>query len=226
MTGPAPRLHVVRSPRVAREIGAVLRAIVAIGFGTAIAMTAKLGDGGGDRKRTGDSRGRAQSEESAKLSLRPNQVAFAQLPSADQRMFRRCLEGLTAAEEVRSQRGSWPDVEALAASGAPPFAADPLDPAGYRWQRLLDGTLVNYLGVPADPASPRPTILVIALEPDPGTPLDPAAIADEHHHKLRDGTLLHVSISLGKARTLGRPIAMPAFEDGWRQVVVSTPHTR
>jgi hypothetical protein len=217
MIGPAPRPHVVRAPRVARELGAVMRAIVAIGFGTAIAMTAKLGD---DGDRASDRRGPDA------LALRPSQVAFAQLPSADQRMFRRCLEGLAAAEDVRSQRGSWPDVDALAATGTPPFAADPLDPAGYRWQRLLDGTLVNYLGVPADPASPRPTILVIALEPDPGTPRDPAAIADEHHHKLRDGTLLHVSISLGKARTLNRPIAMPAFEDGWRQVVVSTPHTR
>jgi hypothetical protein len=220
MSAPAPRTHVVRAPKVTRELGAVLRAIVAIGFGTAIAMTAKLGadNAGAD--------GRARSATSARLALRPNQVAFAELPAADQRMFRRCLEGLAAAEEIRSQRGSWPDVGELAAAGAPPFSADPIDDAGYRWQRLLDGTLVNYLGVPADPASPRPTILVIALEPDPGTPMDPAATVDENHHKLRDGTLLHVSISLGKARTLGRPIAMPAFEDGWRQVVVSTPHTR
>lgn len=154
--------------------------------------------------------------------LTPNLVAFSALPAADQRMFRRCLEGLGEAEDVRSRTGAWPDVGELAARGIPPFAADPLDRAGYRWQRYLDGTLVNYLGVP-DPGSGRPSLLIMALEPDPGTPPDPGAVVDEGHHKLHDGTFLHVSISAGTARTLGRPIAMPAFEDGWRRIVIERP---
>lgn len=208
----------VRAPSAAAEAGAVLRAIVAVAFVTAIAMTARFGAGEGASP--------SSASRTTHLVLRPDQLSFAALPAEDQRMYRRCLLGLADAEELRSATGRWPDVAELAARGTPPFSADPLDAAGYRWQRLLDGTLVNFLGVPADAASPRPSILVVVGEPDPGAPHDPAAVIDESHHKLRDGTLLHVSISLGTARTLGRPVAMPAFEDGWRQVIVSTPHTR
>jgi hypothetical protein len=213
---------IVSSPSTLSEAGAVLRAIVAVAFVTAIAMTARFGAGDAP----GRAGGQASGSRTTRLVLRPDQLSFAALPAEDQRMYRRCLLGLADAEELRSTTGRWPDVAELAARGTPPFSADPLDAAGYRWQRLLDGTLLNFLGVPADAASPRPSILVVVLEPDPGTPLDPTAVIDESHHKLRDGTLLHVSISLGTARTLGRPLAMPAFEDGWRQVIVSTPHTR
>ncbi len=235
--GAAPALApvatlVVRSPSLVREAGAVLRAIVAIGFITAIAMTAELGGGRRSASRSGSAGPRSAGAGSAgELALRPNQVSFAELPAADQRMIRRCLDGLAEAEQARSRSGTWPTVEELAARGVPPFAADPLDGAGYRWQRLLDGTLVNYLGVPAPQASPaRPSLLLVALEPDPGTPIDPAAIVDESHHKLADGSMIHVSISVGSAPagppTITRPTAMPAFEDGWRLVVISTPHVR
>lgn len=202
----------------------MLRAIVAVAFVTAIAMTARFGADAGDAP--GGPGRSASGSRTTRLVLRPDQLSFATLPAEDQRLFRRCLLGLADAEELRSTTGRWPDVAELAARGTPPFSADPLDAAGYRWQRLLDGTLVNFLGVPTEAASPRPSFLVVVLEPDPGTPLDPAAVIDESHHKLRDGTLLHVSIFLGAARTLGRPLAMPAFADGWRQVIVSTPHSR
>jgi hypothetical protein len=66
-------------------------------------------------------------------------------------------------------------------------------------------------------------LLIAIAEPGPGMPPDPTAVVDESHHILRDGTLLHVSISAGTARTLGRPIAMPAFEDGWRKIVMERP---
>lgn len=203
------RTVVVRSPSVLREGGAVARAVFAIVFGAAVVMGTKLG--GGDK-----AGGRSAAV------LPPNLVGFRDLPGDDQRMFRRCLEGLGEAEDVRSRTGKWPDVGELAARGIPPFAADPLDRAGYRWKAHRDGTLVNYLGTP-DPASRRPTLLIIALEPAPGAPFDPRHVVDESHHKLRDGTLLHVSIWVGTARTLGRPIAMPAFEDGWRTIVMANP---
>lgn len=212
----------VRSPSLTDEIIKVARAVVAIGCIAAIAMTAQLG---------GDAAGTSGGKRAAaRPALPPNLIAFAELGDAEQRMVRRCLEGLSEAEEVRSRTGSWPTVEELAARGVPPFAVDPIDRAGYRWQRLRDGALVNYLGVPtaappADGPAP-PSLLILALEPDPGTPFDPNAVIDESHHKLRDGTLLHVSISLGTARTLGRPVAMPAFEDGWRTLVLIAPHSR
>ncbi len=220
----APRVVIVPSPSRLSEAGAVLRAILAVAFVTAIAMTARFGAGAGNAP--GGAGRPASGSQTSRLVLRPDQLSFAALPAEDQRMYRRCLLGLTDAAELRSTTGRWPDVAELAARGTPPFSVDLLDAAGYRWQRLLDGTLVNFLGVPADAASPRPSILVVILEPDPGTPLDPYAVIDENHHKLLDGTLLHVSISLGTARTLARPLAMPAFADGWRQVIVSTQHTR
>jgi hypothetical protein len=201
------RTVVVRSPSVLREGGAVLRAVAAIAIGAAVVMGSKVGGRAADRSGGGAP------------ELSPDLVAFRALPGDDQRMYRRCLEGLGEAEEARSRSGTWPDVSELAARGIPPFAADPLDRAGYRWQMLRDGALVNYLGVP-EAASGRPTLLIAIAEPEPGMPPDPAAVVDESHHKLRDGTLLHVSIWSGTARTLERPIAMPTFEDGWRKIVM------
>jgi hypothetical protein len=188
------------------EGGALLRAVIAIVAVAAIVIGSKV-------TKTGKAGG--------KPPLPPNLVAFGDLPPADQRMFRRCLEGLGEAEDARSRTGKWPDVGELAARGIPPFAADPIDRAGYRWVRFLDGTLVNYLGTP-EAGSKRPSFLIVALEPDPGTPSEPGAVVDQSHHKLRDGTVLHISTSIGPARTLGRPLAMPPVEDGWRTIILET----
>ena len=43
---------------------------------------------------------------------------------------------------------------------------------------------------------------------------------DETHHKLRDGTILHVSVWTGP-KTLDKPAATPAFEDGWRRITMA-----
>jgi hypothetical protein len=204
------RTVVVRSPSMLGEGAAVLRAVAVIAIGAALVMGTKLG--GGEAEKSGG----------GAPELSPDLVAFRALPGDDQRMYRRCLEGLGEAEEVRARTGAWPDAGELAARGIPPFARDPLDRAGYRWRMLRDATLVNYLGVP-EAASGRPTLLIVIAEPEPGMPPDPTAVVDESHHKLRDGTVLHVSISAGTARTLGRPIATPAFEDGWRRIVMERP---
>jgi hypothetical protein len=199
----------VRSPSVLRETGGVVRAVAHILFWSAAIMGARWG------MRSGAT-GAAASTTTA-----VDEVAFRELDPSDQRMYRRCLEGLTEAEDVRSKKGDWPSVDQLAARGIPPFAADPLDKANYRWQLLRDKTLVTYQGVP-DAASKRPTIVIDIVEPDPGTPIDPQAVVDETHHKLADGTVLHVSVWTG-TKTLTQAVSTPAFEDGWRRITMVAP---
>ncbi|MEO6771516.1 MAG: hypothetical protein ABI467_00650 [Kofleriaceae bacterium] len=203
------RTVVVQSPSVAREAALVVRAVFHIVIWSAVLMTASVFH-----------RGEAGAF-AATGATTPDLELFRDLDTDAQRLFRASLEGLTEAEDVRSQSGAWPTVEQLAARHIPPFAPDPLDKAGYRWRMLRDGALVNYVGTP-DPSSRRPSFVISILEPDPGTPIDPQAFTDEAHHTLRDGTLLHVGVFFGP-RPLTTPMATPAFEDGWRRVTTSTP---
>jgi len=177
--------------------------------------------------------------------LMPYQRLFRSLGGEDQRLFRELQEGLLEAENVRSSTRRWPAPAALAARGIPPFA----DAAGrggrrlYRWQLRQDGLIVNYLGTPADRRDPA--FLLLVQEPDPGAPGGAAApgvqATDEVHHRLADGTLLHVSVWLrealaaaggagaagraaavddpGRAGSDGGAIAVP-YARGWTQVLV------
>jgi len=146
------------------------------------------------------------------------EIAFQDLETVDQRMFRQVQEGLVEAESVRASRGTWPEVAEMSAEGIPPFAPDPLDRAGYRWGLLQSGTIVNYLGVPSKDPS-RPTLAIVMLEPEPGVP-DPNAVEDEVHHRLPDGTWLHVSIWMGPTLQNAQwPAAAPPVERGWKRVV-------
>lgn len=150
-------------------------------------------------------------------------VAFADLPPADQRIVRALQEGLVEAENQRGLSGEWPSVQQLASEGIPPFAPDPLDRAGYTWAFARQGTVVNYTGVPAA-GSDRPSFLALILEPDPGTPIDPGASTDEIHHKLRDGTMLHVSIGRGpRLADLGEPWPALPTQAGWARVSLQRP---
>jgi hypothetical protein len=196
--------------------------------------------------------------------LMPYQRLFRGLGSDDQRLFRELQEGLLEAENVRSSTRRWPAPATLAARGIPPFA-DAAGRGGrrlYRWQLRQEGLIVNYLGLPADRRDP--TCLLLVQEPDPGAPAEgslpggPAggagptqgarAIAgvagaagaqatDEVHHRLADGTLLHVSVWLREAPAAGGSgaaspsvvvddpgrdpgvIAVP-YARGWTQVLV------
>jgi hypothetical protein len=161
----------------------------------------------------------------------PYQKLFRELAGPDQRMFRALQEGLLEAENARAASGAWPPAAALAAQGIPPFAADPIAAAratgSYRWTLRREGLVVNYLGVPA--TAGRPAFLLLVQEPDPLAPPHPQVIAtpgDEEHHRLRDGTLLHVSIWLragGPSRRDG-VIAVPPAE-GWTQLVTGSQPT-
>jgi hypothetical protein len=197
----------VESPSVWREGAGVLRAVTHIALWSSALMLATWGGNDATAKRSG--------------VTAVDEIAFRELDAEAQRMFGRCNEGLLDAEDQRSRTGAWPAVEAEGARNVPPFAADPIDRVGYRWKILRDGLLVNYVGVPAAGAN-RSALAIVVLEPDPGMTPDPQAVIDEQHHKLRDGTLLHVSIWTG-GKDLTRAASTPAFEDGWRRITMAAP---
>jgi hypothetical protein len=189
--------------------------------------------------------------------LMPYQRLFRGLGSDDQRLFRELQEGLLEAENVRASTRRWPAPGVLAARGIPPFA-DGAGRGGrrlYRWQLRQEGPIVNYLGLPADRRDPA--CLLLVQEPDPGAPAEgspaggpaggggPAqgarAIAgvagtagapatDEVHHRLADGTLLHVSVwfrgapSAGGSGAAGPSVA--ADDPGRDPGVIAVPYAR
>ncbi|HEY6034168.1 MAG TPA: hypothetical protein VIV58_07915 [Kofleriaceae bacterium] len=192
----------VESPSAMRETGFVVRIAFHVVMWSAILMTATWFPHGG-------------AAPAAAPATAIGEVAFRELPGDIQRMYRRCLDGLADAEEVRADSGAWPTVEAEAARGVPPFAPDPIDKAGYRWELRKDGLAVNYVGVPAT----GPAIAITILEPDPGTPNDPTAYTDDQHHRLRGGEMIHVAVWIGTKLPSGVMVT-PAIEDGWKRIVM------
>jgi hypothetical protein len=154
--------------------------------------------------------------------LLPFQSLVRDASSVDQRMFRELREGLLESERVRSTTGRWPDAAALAAEGIPPFSADPTRKnATYRWSTLTQGTIVNYVGIPSTPSVSA--WLLVVIEPAPGDPPDPAP-NDETHHRLPDGTTLHVSIWQvpEKSRAGGFTATPLPQNEGWTQLLVGS----
>jgi hypothetical protein len=151
--------------------------------------------------------------------LLPYQRLVGEATVGEQRIFRELQEGLLEAERIRTTSGQWPDVQALAALGVPPFAADPTQKTQYTWSSVRQDWVVNYLGIPSDPMSPAWVLVV--LEPEPGAPPDPAP-TDETHHRLIDGTTLHVSVWAIPEQKRGSGFAalrLPQNE-GWTQLLV------
>jgi hypothetical protein len=189
-----------------RETGFVVRIVFHVALWTSIVMTGTWFPRGGSAPVAGPP------------ATAIGDIAFRALPGDVQRMYRRCLDGLADAEEVRADTGAWPAVDALAARGVPPFAPDPIDKAGYRWELRRDRTTVNYVGVPAT----GPTLVITILEPDPGTPIDPTAYTDEQHHRLRTGEMIHVAVWMGTKPVRG-VMVIPAIEDGWQRITMGSP---
>lgn len=199
----------IRSPSVRDETLNVLKAATAI----VLIVAAYL-----FRPSLADRSPNLQSRQSP-VGLLPYQTLVRDVSAAEQRIFRELQEGLLEAERIRSTTGQWPDVAALAAEGIPPFAPDPTKSTSYKWTSVRQDWAVNYLGVPSDPAAPA-WVLVI-LEPEPGAPADPAP-NDETHHRLPDGTTLHVSIwnmPEEKRRSGFAALRLPQ-NDGWTQLMV------
>ena len=145
--------------------------------------------------------------------LLPYQVLARTLPDTEQQTFGAIRRGLGDAEAERARLARWPEPAALASLGIPPFAGDA---HSLRWQQFQQGKTVDYLGIPSDPASPA--WLVVLQEPEPNMPPDPAPLDDEHH-KLPDGTRLHVYVWMHQygGRVAPGFIAQPQSQ-GWSQV--------
>jgi hypothetical protein len=154
------------------------------------------------------------------VGLLPYQRPIREGSPAEQRIFRELQEGLLEAERIRAQTGHWPDATTLAGEGIPPFSADPTQKVEYTWTSVRQDWATNYLGVPTDPA--QPAWVLVILEPEPGAPPDPAP-NDETHHRLPDGTTLHVSIwSTPEAKRRSGFAAMRLPQnDGWTNWLVS-----
>jgi hypothetical protein len=186
------------------ELGHVMRTAMAVVVGVWLYLAASLGGG------------------TAQRNLLPFQALIQSRTSVEQRMFRELQEGLLEAEARRSTTGAWPAVSTLATDGIPPFAADPTAKGGrYTWQLAHAGTSVTYLGIPNQPG--MPAWLLLALEPEPGAPPDPAK-PDEEHHRLIDGTMLHVSTWIHPdGNRVGTTVGRLPQANGWTQLYAVGP---
>ena len=197
----AVRTVEVLSPSAGGETGLVLGAAAVIILGVLLVTILRSADSG------------PQNGPRAGETL-PFQMLFRDAAPPVQRMYREMEEGLVEAENRRAATKLWPAVGALAAEGIPPFA---LTRPPYRWSLVQDGAFVSYVGMPA---SDGPAFLALVQEPDPNAiDIAPLALPDEAHHRLADGTLLHVSIWF-RAAAAGAPADRPLTEPsaaGWTQ---------
>ena len=113
-------------------------------------------------------------------SLLPYQELVATLVGADQAMFADLTKQVIDVEGMRAVEGQWPDAGRLKVL------------TGFTWTASREGYFLNYLATPGGDPSAAAWLLVIQ-EPDPQAPVDPAP-NDETHHRLADGTVLHVAI--------------------------------
>ena len=203
---PSVRAETLNILKVATAVGALVAAYVAGGD----ALTGRLAQRAPDRQSAQPS-----------LGLMPYQQLVRDAPPREQRMFSALQEGLLEAERIRTETGRWPDATTLADEGIPPFAPDPTRPIHYKWTSIRQDWAINYLGVPSDQHAPA--WLLVILEPEPGAPADPAP-NDETHHRLPDGTTLHVSIwNLPEAKRRGSFAALRLPQnEGWQNLLVGS----
>ncbi|HJZ78592.1 MAG TPA: hypothetical protein VKE51_42985 [Vicinamibacterales bacterium] len=140
--------------------------------------------------------------------LLPYQALASTLPDADRQAFRAIRDGLLVAEAERARSGAWPDQA-------------PLGP-GYQWSRLDQGAIVNYFGAPQDPSAPA--WLLEIQEPEPGMAPDPAP-ADDEHHRLPDGTMLHTYVWMHRyGAQVPRGFVRQPQNSGWIEVFSTPPN--
>ena len=141
-------------------------------------------------------------------TLLPYQTLARNLISSDQATFGDLQKTLIEIEGTRVRIGHWPEVPQGAA------------PSSYTWIGSREGLFLNYLAIPSDDASAAAWLLVIQ-EPDPAAVPDPAQ-NDEEHHRLPDGTVLHVSIWMHRfGEQVPRDFVRQPQTAGWVQVLMA-----
>jgi hypothetical protein len=206
----------IAPPSMRHELLTVVRVAMAIVFGVWLYLA--------------NSPFAASGSDASQRSLLPYQAFIRDRGPDEQRMFRELQVGLLEAETVRSMSGAWPTADALAADGVEPFALNPaVRGSRHSWRLLRDGRFVNYVGVPqqstgagqSDRAA-GPAWLLLIQEPDPAAP--EVFRADEEHHQLVDGSVLHVSLwSLPDARRVSATLTRAPQFEGWTQLYAAGP---
>jgi hypothetical protein len=161
---------------------------------------------------------RASEESGTAKNLLPYQTLARTLPDAEQVVFRSIRQGLLEVEAQRARLSRWPPPGALASAGVAPFS----NVAAFTWQQFTQGVAVSYVGLPADPAAPAWMLTI--QEPEPNAPPDPSPNDDEHH-RLPDGTTLHIYVWMHQYGGRVKPAFVPQPEaDGWTQVFSVPPN--
>jgi hypothetical protein len=153
--------------------------------------------------------------------LLPYQMLVRDLVSADQAMFTALKQSLLDAEALRTTTGRWPEPPAVASlPKTAPGGDATLPAAAYTWRRAAVGVVTHYLALPVGDVSAAAWLIVIR-EPEPGVPTDTAP-NDEEHHRLADGTVLHVSIWTHRFGGQVDAAFVPQPEAaGWTQLLVA-----
>jgi hypothetical protein len=154
-------------------------------------------------------------------SLLPYQRLVETLPFDEQMMFEELQDAVLIAERHRAETGGWPDAELLATRGVSPFAPGPVSQAKrWTWGQYRTGLVIHYLGIPSGGG---PAWLLAIVEPDPAAPPDTAP-NDEEHHRLPDGTVLHISVwKHPEGPKLPAGFVMAPHLRGWLQLFRSPP---
>jgi hypothetical protein len=153
--------------------------------------------------------------------LLPYQMLVRDLVTSDQAMFAALQRSLLDAEKARTITGRWPEAPAVMSLPRTTPGADASQVAAtYSWKRSAVGVVTHYVGLPGEDVSAAAWLIVIR-EPEPGVPTD-SAPNDEEHHRLADGTVLHVSIWTHRFGGQVDPAFVPQPEAaGWTQVLTA-----
>jgi hypothetical protein len=165
----------------------------------------------------------ALNRDPAKQDLLPYQFLARSLPESEQQIFGAIREAILPMETARFETRRWLDPEALSERGVRLFNPSAADRGTARaWQKFEQGTTVNYLSLPADPAGTA--WLLTITEPEPGSVPDTAPNDDEHH-RLPDGTVLHIYVWTHRFGSEIKPAFIRQPEThGWIQIFRQPPN--
>jgi hypothetical protein len=158
----------------------------------------------------------------AQQDLLPYQFLASSLPESEQQVFRAIREAIAPMETARFEMKRWLDPASLSARGAAIFTPPAEGGTARAWQKFDQGTTVNYLGLPPDQAGAA--WLLTITEPEPGSVPDNAPNDDEHH-RLPDGTVLHIYVWTHRFGSEIKPafIRQPETQ-GWIQIFRTPPN--